>query len=59
MRELLTNYGFPGDDLPVIRVSALKALEGDPEWQPKIVELMDAVDSAMCRNRSGIWTSRF
>jgi elongation factor Tu len=45
VRELLTNYGFPGDDLPVIRVSALKALEGDPEWTPKIVELMDAVDS--------------
>ena len=44
VRELLTNYDFPGDDLPVIRVSALKALEGDPEWQAKIVELMDAVD---------------
>ena len=45
VRELLTSYGFPGDDLPVVRVSALKALEGDPEWQAKIVELMDAVDS--------------
>src|SRR5204863_6645241 len=45
VRELLTDYEFPGDDVPVVRVSALKALEGDPEWVPKIVELMDAVDS--------------
>jgi len=45
VRELLTKYEFPGDDIPVVRVSALKALEGDPEWTPKIVELMDAVDS--------------
>ncbi|HLI72394.1 MAG TPA: elongation factor Tu [Acidimicrobiales bacterium] len=45
VRELLTQYDFPGDDVPVIRVSALKALEGDPEWTPKIFELMDAVDS--------------
>ena len=45
VRELLTQYDFPGDDVPVIRVSALKALEGDPEWTPKIIELMDAVDS--------------
>ena len=44
VRELLTQYDFPGDDVPVIRVSALKALEGDPEWTPKIIELMDAVD---------------
>jgi elongation factor Tu len=44
VRELLSEYTFPGDDAPVIRVSALKALEGDPEWTPKIVELMDAVD---------------
>ena len=44
VRELLTQYNFPGDDVPVIRVSALKALEGDPEWTPKIIELMDAVD---------------
>jgi elongation factor Tu len=44
VRELLTQYSFPGDDVPVIRVSALKALEGDTEWTPKIVELMDAVD---------------
>jgi len=45
VRELLTDYEFPGDDVPVVRVSALKALEGDPEWVPKIVELMDAVDT--------------
>jgi elongation factor Tu len=45
VRELLTDYEFPGDDVPVVRVSALKALEGDPEWVPKIVELMAAVDS--------------
>jgi elongation factor Tu len=45
VRELLSSYEFPGDDVPVIQVSALKALEGDPEWTPKIMELMDAVDS--------------
>src|SRR6201991_1809837 len=45
VRELLSKYEFPGDDIPVVQVSALKALEGDPEWTPKIVELMDAVDS--------------
>ena len=44
VRELLSEYTFPGDDAPVVRVSALKALEGDPEWTPKILELMDAVD---------------
>jgi elongation factor Tu len=45
VRELLNEYEFPGDDTPVIRVSALKALEGDAEWTPKILELMEAVDS--------------
>src|SRR5262250_1003855 len=45
VRELLTEYEFPGDDTPVIRVSALKALEGDKEWVEKIIELLDAVDS--------------
>jgi elongation factor Tu len=45
IRELLTSYDFPGDDIPIIRVSALKALEGDAAWGDKIVELMDAVDS--------------
>ena len=44
-RELLSSYDFPGDDLPIIRGSALKALEGDKAWQEKIWELMDAVDS--------------
>jgi elongation factor Tu len=45
VRELLTSYGFPGDDTPIIRVSALKALEGDEAWGDKVMELMDAVDS--------------
>ena len=45
VRELLSEYEFPGDDTPVVRVSALKALEGDAEWEPKIFELMDAVDA--------------
>jgi elongation factor Tu len=44
VRELLTSYDFPGDDVPVIRVSALKALDGDAEWTAKVLELMDAVD---------------
>jgi elongation factor Tu len=47
VRELLTSYEFPGDDLPVVRVSALKALEGDAEWGDKLMELMDAVDTAI------------
>jgi elongation factor Tu len=45
VRELLSEYEFPGDDTPVIRVSALKALEGDKDWQDKIMELMEAVDT--------------
>ena len=45
VRELLSGYEFPGDDVPVIQVSALKALEGDETWQAKIDELMDAVDA--------------
>ncbi|HET7046044.1 MAG TPA: elongation factor Tu, partial [Gaiellaceae bacterium] len=45
VRELLSRYEFPGDDIPIVQVSALKALEGDPEWTPKILELMAAVDS--------------
>jgi elongation factor Tu len=45
VRELLNEYEFPGDDTPVIRVSALKALEGDEEAVKQITELMDAVDS--------------
>ena len=45
VRELLTEYGFPGDDVPVVRVSGLKALEGDPQWTAAIGELLDAVDN--------------
>jgi len=45
IRDLLNEYEFPGDDIPIIQGSALKALEGDEEWVPKILELMDAVDS--------------
>jgi elongation factor Tu len=45
VRELLTSYEFPGDDVPVVQISALKALEGDEEWNGKIDELMAACDS--------------
>jgi elongation factor Tu len=44
VRELLSAYEFPGDDVPVVQVSALKALEGDQAWEDKIVELLKAVD---------------
>ena len=44
IRDLLNEYDFPGDDVPIIRGSALKALEGEKEWEDKIMELMDAVD---------------
>ncbi|WP_283138706.1 elongation factor Tu [Rhizohabitans arisaemae] len=44
VRELLSAQEFPGDDLPVVRVSALKALEGDAKWADSIIELMNAVD---------------
>jgi elongation factor Tu len=44
VRELLSSYEFPGDDIPVIKGSALKALEGDAKWEPTIDELMQAVD---------------
>ncbi|MGH3859292.1 elongation factor Tu [Actinokineospora sp.] len=47
VRELLTDYEFPGDDLPVVRVSALKALEGDAEWGERLMELMTAVDESV------------
>jgi elongation factor Tu len=47
VRELLSEYEFPGDDLPVVRVSALKALEGDKEWGGKLLELMAAVDASI------------
>ncbi|MGW2782706.1 elongation factor Tu [Streptomyces populi] len=45
VRELLSEYEFPGDDVPVVRVSALKALEGDPRWSATILELLAAVDA--------------
>ncbi|WP_461201268.1 elongation factor Tu [Anoxybacillus sp. TBDG-1] len=44
VRDLLSEYDFPGDEVPVIKGSALKALEGDPAWEGKIIELMNAVD---------------
>ncbi|MCZ3386596.1 MAG: elongation factor Tu, partial [Actinomycetia bacterium] len=47
VRELLSEYEYPGDDIPIVKVSALKALEGDAEWAAKIVELKDAVDTAI------------
>jgi elongation factor Tu len=47
VRELLTQYEFPGDDAPVIKVSALKALEGDAQWGESVIELMSAVDEAI------------
>ena len=45
IRELLTSYDFPGDDIPIVRVSALKALDGDEAWGDKVMELMAAVDA--------------
>ena len=45
IRELLSSYDFPGDDLPIVMGSAVKALEGDAEYTQKILDLMDAVDS--------------
>ena len=47
VRELLSEYEFPGDDLPVVRVAAFPALNGDEKWAESIVELMDAVDTAI------------
>jgi len=45
VRELLTEYEFPGDDVPVVKVSALKALEGDEQWAQSVLDLLDAVDT--------------
>src|SRR6184192_55941 len=45
VRELLSAYEFPGDDIPVVKCSALKALEGDETWEKSVIELMDAVDA--------------
>jgi len=47
IRELLTSYDFPGDDIPVIQVSGLKAFEGETDWETKIDELMTAVDTSI------------
>jgi elongation factor Tu len=44
VRELLKSYGFPGDDVPVIRLSALKAIQGDPEGEAGVLKLMEALD---------------
>jgi elongation factor Tu len=49
VRELLSQYDFPGDDTPIIRGSALKALEGEAEWEAKIVELAGFLDSYIPR----------
>jgi elongation factor Tu len=45
VRELLSSYDFPGDDIPIIRGSALGALNGDAKWEATVTELMDAVDA--------------
>jgi elongation factor Tu len=47
VRELLSEYEFPGDDIPVVRVAAFPALQGDAKWGDSIMELMDAVDEAI------------
>src|SRR6059058_3524007 len=52
VRELLSAYEFPGDDIPVVKVSALKALEGDETWEKNILELMDAVDYQGLQSRN-------
>jgi len=57
VRELLSKYEFPATTFPIVHVSALKALEGDEEWTPKILELMEAV-TATFRSRSATSTSR-
>src|SRR5260370_2913249 len=45
VRALLSSYQFPGDDLPVVRLSALGALNGEPQWERTVAELLEAVDS--------------
>ncbi|STT51276.1 translation elongation factor Tu [Klebsiella pneumoniae] len=57
VRELLSQYDFPGDDTPIVRGSALKALEGDAEWEAKIIELAGHLDTYI-RNQSVRLTSR-
>ena len=58
VRELLTQYGFPGDEVPVVRVSALRALEGDPRWVQSIVRPARRGRPRTCRCRRVRWTSR-
>ena len=58
VRELLTEYEFPGDDAPVVRVSALKALEGDAEWQAQDHGVDGRRWMSSSRSRCGSWTSR-
>jgi elongation factor Tu len=47
VRELLSGYGYPGEEVPVVRVSALRALNGDPLWTARLRDLLDAVDQAI------------
>src|SRR5256714_13535180 len=54
VRELLTSYGFPGNDIPVVRVSALKALQGDPEGIASVTKLMEAADRYLPPPEGGI-----
>ncbi len=58
VRELLSSYGFPGDDLPVVRVSALRALEGDADGVAGILKLLEALDTYVPMPVSGRSTSR-
>ena len=59
VRELLSAYEFPGDDIPVIKVSALKALEGDEAWEKNIRRVDGGGGYAISRRRRGTWRSRF
>jgi len=59
LRELLTSYGFPGDDLPIVRISALDALNGDAEAEKGIEALMEAVDTANVADAGRALDSRF
>ncbi|MBO2449351.1 elongation factor Tu [Actinomadura barringtoniae] len=45
VRDLLSEYGFPGEEIPIVRVSGLRALEGDPYWTARVVDLLDAIDA--------------
>jgi elongation factor Tu len=47
VRDLLSSYGYPGDEVPVVRVSALRALQGDPQWTARLLDLLDAVDTSI------------